>query len=809
MPWASAKKRFRKAFEMAGTGMALIDVEGRIIKTNTTLTGILGYTEQDLLFRNISEFSHDEDVESWRDTFRRVLNEDMPKGQVECRFRDREDRKVWCLITLSLMTGSTNTPQYLIVQFQDISQRREAQERLLELAATLEEKVKERTYHLEVLTRLSLELGFAPNYDEFFRIMMTPLQEVIEYDIAGSLVRSEQGFNLYFKSRRPISEQVKAYISKRLTTAYIMLDAKTYSQLKTKDINLVYLTGKDPDAPVLDSLGSSFQVPLIVGTDKIVTGILFVGTEKEQFYSQENIKTLYSVANQATAAIQRLNERLQEEKSRLIGIIENLPHGIIILDEQDRIIMMNSVAVNPLIHVSEARQGDILTHLGGRRLSDFLNSSPDKEWTDEIRIDKPAPKVFEVIGRRLNSGPFTGGLLLALRDTTEEALITGRVQQQERLAAVGQLAAGIAHDFNNLLTSIGGYSEMIASDIQVGPDVRKRAEVIRTQVRRAAQLIRQILDFSRKSLSTRYPLDLISFLKESQKLLERTIRETVKIEMQYQSGGYVILADPVGLQQVVANLAINAQDAMPGGGILSINLSRISLRPQDSKPLPEMPAGEYVKMVVSDTGEGMSPEVADKVFDPFFTTKPMGKGTGLGLSQAMGIIHAHDGFIDVESHQNVGTIFRIFLPVVTSDETACQKTDSLAIERGRKETILLVEDEEVVRDMGKHMLEKIGYEVIIAKDGFEALRLFNENLEKVALVITDLVMPNMGGKELIKKIKSNAASLPVIVWTGYPLDDEDEALHQDIFDWIMKPPDIPQLTHMIRRAIQSIRKMGV
>lgn len=494
-------------------------------------------------------------------------------------------------------------------------------------------------------------------------------------------------------------------------------------------------------------------------------------------------------------------ERLENEKSRLVDIIENLPHGIIILNEKQEIVTMNSSAVYPLTSLNNVRQGDRLTHLGGTPLSKFMADSRNSEWKDQVSVVEEDTKVFEVIGRPVFSGPFTGGWLIALRDITEETIVAAKIQQQERLAAVGQLAAGIAHDFNNLLTSIGGYSEMIAGDKHVAGNIRERAEVIRTQVRRAAQLIRQILDFSRKSLSTRHPLELVSFMKESVKLLERTIKENIQIDMRYEAGNYIVSADPVGLQQVITNLAINAQDAMPNGGLLSINLDQVFLEQDNPKPLPDMPAGEYVELAVSDTGDGIHPKILNKIFDPFFTTKPVGKGTGLGLSQAIGIIHAHQGLIDVKSNLGVGTIFKIFLPILKMKEQQITQETVPAPARGRKEIILLVEDEDGVLKMGKEMLEDVGYQVITARDGREALELFLKNKKDVSLVLTDLVMPRMSGKDLITSLKSIDPQTKIIAWTGYPLEDEDKALQQNIIGWIMKPPELSELTRMIRQAL--------
>ena len=672
-------------------------------------------------------------------------------------------------------------------------------ESLTSITATLEEKVKERTYQLDVLSGLSGQLGFAPDYDELFRLMMVDLEKVIEHDVTAGLVKTGPRFNLYLQSRRPMSDGLVRKIKSRLTRAFQLLGQDEVDDAAAIEVRAVREYRYDPAASPLEELRSMFQIPLISGEQKDVAGILFVGSTREHQFTEAQVRFLYGVANQVSEAIDRIKERLGWEQAQLVSIVENLPHGIALLDESNRIVMMNSSAVAPLTELAGAQYGQVLELLNGLSIRELTEAGVG---VHELRHPGPPARVFEVMGRRLDAGPMSGGTILAIRDVTEESQMADRVQQQERLAAVGQLAAGIAHDFNNLLTTIGGYSEMISSDLSATPDIRERAQVVRQQVRRASSLIRQILDFSRKSLATSYDIQLVPFLKETYKLLKRTIRENVDLEFRHDPGEYVVKADPVGLQQVITNLAINAQDAMPGGGQLRINLSLESYDERAKKPLPQIKAGEWVKLTVSDTGHGIPPDQLFQVFDPFFTTKPVGKGTGLGLSQALGIIESHGGCMDLKSRVGRGTTFTMYLPARESKKAAPEAHVERKIPRGRNEFILLVEDEPLVLKMAEKMLTRIGYRVLKANNGLEALEVYRGRSQEIALVLTDMVMPKMGGKDLIPALKDLNPAVKIIVWTGYPLDGSEEFLKGDVVDWVMKPPDLDVLARKIKAAIQ-------
>jgi PAS domain S-box-containing protein len=398
---------------------------------------------------------------------------------------------------------------------------------------------------------------------------------------------------------------------------------------------------------------------------------------------------------------------------------------------------------------------------------------------------------------------------LALHDSNqrlEEALAEleatqEQVVQQERLAAVGQLAAGIAHDFNNLLTSIIGYAELVQMRPDIPPEVRADLGGIVKQGQRGAHLVQQILDFSRKSIRQPQPLNLVPFLKETVRFLERTIPETVHIQLEIEPEVCLVHADPTQLQQMVTNLAVNARDAMADGGELRLQLSDLTLEPGEPPPCPDMAAGDWIALSVSDTGTGIPPDVMPHIFEPFFTTRsPV--GTGLGLAQVYGIVKQHAGHIDVESQVERGTRFSVFLPALVSAEMASQKEPWKKLPRGRGETVLLVEDEMTVLEACKAMLEHLGYRVLVAKNGQQALAIYADHQDQIALVLADMVMPVMDGVTLFHTLKKTYPGVKVVFTTGYAPDEKvREALTQGVLDWLQKPMTISDLAHVVSRAL--------
>jgi signal transduction histidine kinase/CheY-like chemotaxis protein len=365
---------------------------------------------------------------------------------------------------------------------------------------------------------------------------------------------------------------------------------------------------------------------------------------------------------------------------------------------------------------------------------------------------------------------------VAKRISAEEALRHSEEQLQQalKMEAVGRLAGGIAHDFNNLLTAIRGYSDMIANGLRAGDPLKADVEEIQRAADRAASLTHQLLAFSRRQVLRPDRLDVAAIVRDLERMVRRLIGEDIELRVHTDGATRTVLVDRGQIEQVVLNLVINARDAMPAGGSLSIDAHDHDVAVSGGEGTP--PPGRYVLIKVEDSGAGIPPDIIDRVFEPFFTTKGPGKGTGLGLSTAYGIVKQSGGFIYVSSHLGRGTTIRIYLPevettpAVVAPAVAAPVTATPATVTRGGETILLVEDADAVRHVLRRALAKLGYNVLEASNGPQAIGIAVEQREKIDLVLTDFVMPHMGGRELIDRIYELGIRPRVLIMSGY-IDD--------------------------------------
>lgn len=363
------------------------------------------------------------------------------------------------------------------------------------------------------------------------------------------------------------------------------------------------------------------------------------------------------------------------------------------------------------------------------------------------------------------------------RKRAEEALRASQLQlqQSQKLEAIGQLAGGVAHDFNNMLTAIMGYTDLSLRRVGLENPIRRNLEETKKAAERAASLVRQLLAFSRKQILEPKVLDLNEVVKDMQKMLTRLIGENIKLATRLETDLGSVKADPCQVEQIIVNLVVNARDAMPRGGRVTIETANISLDAQTAAKHVAVIPGEYVMLAVSDTGNGMDQETQARIFEPFFTTKEVGKGTGLGLSTVYGIVKQSGGNIWVYSEAGFGTVFKIYLPRIddaTANNIAKQAQESNA-PRGT-ETILLVEDEDVVRGLTRKILMQAGYNVLDARSGDEAIRLCATHAGPIDLLLTDVVMPEVSGKEVADRLLELRPTTRVLFMSGYT----DEAIVQ-------------------------------
>lgn len=515
--------------------------------------------------------------------------------------------------------------------------------------------------------------------------------------------------------------------------------------------------------------------------------------------------TLYyeGTAEDITAWVQGEKERerllaeVQEQAQQIQRIIDTVPDGVLVLDSQNKVLLINPAGKKDLQVFSDVREGDILESLGGHPLDELLNWSEEQLWR-EIEAQE---QILEVIARPIQADFASAHWLLVVRDVTQQRKVEAHVQRQQQLAVVGQMAAGIAHDFNNILAVMMLYSQMALRAAGLPDSLRDRLTVVYQQGQRAAELINQILDFSRSTPLDQRPLDLAPLLKEQVKLWERTLPESIHIDVQEDAEDYVVNADPTRIRQMLMNLVVNARDAMPGGGALTVRLERIRLRAGEALPLPGLSAGDWIRIAVSDTGTGIPADVLPHIYEPFYTTKAPDKGTGLGLAQVFGIVALHQGAIDVQTQVGKGTTFRIYLPALILAAHSETHSDVGEIRFGQQQTLLMIEDNPDVRATLVESLTQLNYRVLEARQGKEALALYEHHQKDIALVISDWVMPEMGGRELVQALRARGLNKPVLIVSGHPSDSQAGDLQTAGIVWLQKPLTLERLARSVAEAL--------
>ncbi|MHB8205615.1 MAG: response regulator, partial [Desulfomonilaceae bacterium] len=388
-----------------------------------------------------------------------------------------------------------------------------------------------------------------------------------------------------------------------------------------------------------------------------------------------------------------------------------------------------------------------------------------------------------------------------MMDVTENKNLRAQLMQAQKMEAIGTLAGGIAHDFNNLLQVVVGYSELILMDSSLSDKLRQSVKSINKVALNGADLVRRLLTFSRKTETAPKPLNLNDEIIQIKKLLDRTIPKMIEIEIGLQNGLNTINADSSQIEQIMMNLAVNARDAMPDGGRLVIETEDIVLDQAYCSGHIEATPGPYVLVSVSDTGMGMDKKTMERIFEPFYTTKAPGKGTGLGLAMVYGIVKQHGGYIICYSESGMGTTFKIYFPALVSNVVSEKLTGSLEAQGGT-EMILLVDDEENVRNVGTDLLQGAGYSVITAVNAKEALELFKNKHRSIALVILDLIMPEMSGKECLEKLLEIDSNVKVLMCSGYsPNGAAKAAIDTGAKGFISKPYNSNEMLVQIRKIL--------
>lgn len=551
---------------------------------------------------------------------------------------------------------------------------------------------------------------------------------------------------------------------------------------------------------------SALAAPIHVGGEAV--GVMTIHSRRPDAYSAEDVELFWALANVAGVALQNaiLLEGVRQSARQIDRILHTVPAGLLLLDAACKLVMANSPGCEYLTALAKHNERGEITHLGKRKIEDWLK--PGRRG-NQRRIESRG-RIFEVAAHPVSEQDPETSWVLVIRDVTRERQIERRIAEQERLATVGQLAAGIAHDFNNILSSIILYAEITSQSPTVSEQDRERVEVIYRQAMNASELIRQILDFSRASALEKQPLSLRPLVKEQVKIFERTLGDNIHIQVAGMERRCVVYADPMRIQQVMMNLAVNARDAMPEGGTLTIGLDLLNLPSNAPPPLPEMKPGQWVRLTFSDTGVGIKSKHLPHIFEPFYTTKERGRGTGLGLAQVYGIVRQHEGYIEVKSEPGKGSVFTIYLPVFRGDTSSLPKLDTGPLVQGKKETILVVEDNPFIRQALVDSLETLNYHTLTASNGREALEILLQHKPEINLVISDMIMPEMSGLALAREIDQRQLGVPLIMLSGHITGVEIEAMRKSgKIMTIPKPPRLDDLSDAVSRMLSKSFREGI
>jgi two-component system cell cycle sensor histidine kinase/response regulator CckA len=524
----------------------------------------------------------------------------------------------------------------------------------------------------------------------------------------------------------------------------------------------------------------------------------------------QGVRTLATAVLRDISRRKKAEEELLRANETLRALIEATPLAIVAVDAEENVSKWNSAAEvmfgwseaevlgRPLPFTGPANMGERLPVLEAVRCGVPATAESTRQTKDGVGIETcmwAAPL----------AGPAgaPAGAVAVIKDITETKRMEMQLRQAQKMEAVGRLAGGIAHDFNNLLTVITGYDEMLLKSLPPDSRARAYAHEILQSAEKAAALTRQLLAFSRRQVGHPTLLAINPVVTNMSNMLQRLIGENIELKIALHPEAATVKADPGQIEQIIINLVVNARDAMPEGGRITIETGMANLGPDYAQTHFNVTPGRYVSLAVTDTGQGMTKATQDHLFEPFYTTKDIGKGTGLGLSTIYGIVKQNNGDIWVYSELGKGSTFKIYLPAVENQIESAPSEPGKTIRSGN-ETILLVEDEAGLRQMTKELLERLGYTVLAAASGPEAIRISSLHSGFVHLLLTDVVMPNTSGREVSERLRRLGRPTRVLYMSGYP---SETVVHHGVLEpnvgFLEKPFTPESLARKVREVLDA------
>ena len=592
------------------------------------------------------------------------------------------------------------------------------------------------------------------------------------------------------------------------------------SNPKTRHLPIIFVTAgmkdiscqfKGYDAGAVDYLLKPLEPAILRSKVKVFRDLYLLRRELEKREA-----SLESLVNERTAELVRTADHLLESEERYRNAFELAAVGIAHVALDGRFVRVNAKLCETTGHFPSELQkltiGDV-THPEDRELEQadlrsLLEGKISSYAVEKRFIHRDGNAVWVHIAvslaREENGSPKY--FISVIEDVTGRKRLEEQLLQSQKMEAIGQLAGGIAHDFNNILSVIIGYGNLAQISMKPESPHKPHIDHIIAASEKAAQLTRGLLVFSRKQEMKQQPLELNGLIDNAAKLLKRVIGEDIRLETAFHQNQLHVNADGGQIDQVLMNLATNARDAMPAGGRFCISTEEVEMDSSFVNRYGFGKPGRYALINVSDTGKGMDQATVQKIFDPFFTTKESGKGTGLGMSIVYGIISQHNGYIKVYSEPGIGTTLRLYLPLIETQDAAAPAT-APALPRGGTETILLAEDDQIIRDLEVNVLQEFGYKVLIARDGQEAVDMFQVQPDGIDLVLLDMIMPNKNGSQACREIRALRPDIKVLFISGYTADlIQERGLGQDGVELIMKPVSPAGLARKIRELLDGVSR---
>ncbi len=786
-----SERKYKTIVEDSSIGIYYNDFSGNFLYGNKKAEELIGYKREELIGKNFLKLKLLDATGISRAIKLLALNRiGKPTGPDEFRLVRKDGTQITVEISTRMLT--INQQKVVMGMVQDITERLRMEKMQL------------------VLYRIANSVNTAKNMNELYKTIHSQLGIILNTtNFYIALYDKDTGI---IQLPYVVDEKTEIiHFPAKKTLTYHLIKNNKPLLVTEKEISGMVETGE------VELVSSRPQVwlgvPLEVEGEVVGAVVLQSYTDPHQ-YTNKDLELLKFVSKQIALAIERKRseEAIRDAEEKYRSLIENSDDAVYLLVDDKFEVINKRFSELFGLKIEEIQSPDF----------DFRNLvAPESMEIIEEREriitqgeSPPSQYEFTVVskkGKRIEVQasvtyvPYKGKTATQgiIRDLTERKRLEDQLRQAQKQEAIGALAGGIAHDFNNLLAGIMGSVELAMKKLGQGHTINELLERAAISAERASELTSQLLAFGSQRMEKPLPLNINECIDEAFQLLRRTISPLVEMKSDKNPSVRTVKGDAGQLSQVLINLILNARDAMPEGGVVLVKSDNVTIDQDYSANHPETEAGEYICLSVCDNGVGIPSDVLPHIFDPFFTTKDIGEGTGLGLAMVYGIVKGHEGWIDVESAMGRGTTFKLYFPTV--EEKPAHPVELKASDMvGDSETILLVDDEAVVREMGKSILESFGYKVLLANDGFEAMQVYEKMMDKIELVILDLLMPKRSGKEILKELLITNPNLKIIISSGYSqIGVIQNLLEIGARGFIPKPYHINEMLSLIRKVLEG------